>query len=133
MAHFAELDENNVVLRVIVVDNKDTHDINGIESEEIGVAFCKKITGANTRWKQTSYNGNIRFRYAGIGYVYDETLDAFIYPQPYPSWILNTSTTEWEAPTPMPELTSEEREEGKYYSWNEDAQIWELKTFGSQI
>jgi hypothetical protein len=79
VAHFAELDENNVVKRVIVVDNKDTADANGNEVESIGVAFCQKLFGGN--WKQTSYNGNFRKHYAGIGYTYDPTLDEFVPPQ----------------------------------------------------
>ena len=78
MAHFAELDSNNVVLRVIVVANSDTSDANGNEVESIGVAFCQKLLGGN--WKQTSYNGNIRKNYAGIGYTYDVELDEFIAP-----------------------------------------------------
>ena len=70
MAHFACLDENNIVTQVIVVSNEDTSDVNGNEVEEIGVAFCKKLLGADTNWKQTSYNGNFRKRYAGIGYSF---------------------------------------------------------------
>ena len=81
MAHFAQLDENNVVTQVIVVSNDDTSDSNGVEAESIGVAFCQKLFGANTNWKQTSYNGNIRGNYAGIGYSYNAELDAFIPPQ----------------------------------------------------
>ena len=83
MSHFAELDSNGVVLRVIVVANKDTADANGVEKESIGKAFCERLFGGN--WVQTSYNGNIRKRYAGIGYTYSEVLDAFITPRPYPS------------------------------------------------
>ena len=78
MAHFAQLDENNVVTQVIVVSNEDTSDVNGNEVEEIGVTFCKKLLGADTNWKQTSYNNNMRVRYAGIGYTYNEELDAFV-------------------------------------------------------
>ena len=74
MAHFARIDENNIVTQVIVVANEDTADSNGVEAEEIGVAFCKKLLGADTRWKQTSYNGNFRVRYAGIGYSWNEEL-----------------------------------------------------------
>ena len=70
MAHFAQLDENNVVTQVIVVSNDDTSDSNGTETESIGVAFCQKLLGADTNWKQTSYNGNMRGNYAGIGYTY---------------------------------------------------------------
>lgn len=126
MAHFAELDQNNTVLRVIVVANEETQDINGVENEELGIAYCRRLFGLNTNWRQTSYNGNIRFRYAGIGYTYDEVLDAFIPPKPYPSWILNPATADWEAPIPRPELTPEEIAAGYYYTWDETNQNWEL-------
>lgn len=115
MAHFAELDENNVVLRVIVVSNDDCKDAEGNESEEVGIEFCYNLLGGT--WKQTSYNGNMRFRYAGIGYTYDPIRDAFIAPQPFSSWVLNEETTEWEAPIPRPT-------EGLYI-WNEDDQRWD--------
>lgn len=117
MAHFAELDDNNIVLRVIVVGNKDTSTPDGTEVESIGVAFCQRLFGGN--WKQTSYNGNFRKRYAGIGYTYNETLDAFIPPQPFPSWVLSPKTLDWEAPVPMPT-------DGEMYSWNETTQSWDL-------
>jgi hypothetical protein len=78
MAHFAQLDSNNVVIQVIVVDNKDTADAFGVEKEYIGAAFCERVLGGT--WKQTSYNGNFRGRYAGIGYTYDAQLDEFIAP-----------------------------------------------------
>jgi hypothetical protein len=126
MAHFAELDENNVVLRVIVVSNEDTHDVNGIENEELGIAFCRRLFGVDTNWKQTSYNNSIRFRYAGIGYTYDQALDAFIPPKPYPSWILDPAVADWKAPVPMPELTPAEIAAGYYYTWDEANQNWEL-------
>jgi hypothetical protein len=115
MAHFAELDENNVVTRVIVVANKDTADANGNEVESIGVAFCQRLFGGN--WKQTSYHGNIRKNYAGIGYTYDASIDAFVPPKPYPSWVLNSDTAQWEAPVPMPT-------DGKMYTWDEATQSW---------
>ena len=114
MAHFAELDSNNVVQRVIVVANKDTSDADGNESENIGVAFCQKLLGG--KWVQTSYNGNIRKRYAGIGYTYDAARDAFIASQPYPSWTLDANA-DWQAPVPMPT-------DGKMYAWDEAAQAW---------
>lgn len=78
MAHFAELDENNIVMRVIVVSNEDCLDENGEESEAIGVAFCKSLFGEDTRWVQTSYNSNIRGTYAGIGFKYDEAENVFV-------------------------------------------------------
>jgi hypothetical protein len=115
MAHFAELDANNVVLRVIVIDTKDTSDATGVEKEYIGAAFCERLFGGT--WKKTSYNNNIRKNYAGVGYTYNEALDAFIPPKPFPSWILNDTTVNWEPPTPMP--TDE-----KIYSWNEDVLNW---------
>ena len=114
MAHFAELDDNNIVKRVIVVATKDNSDANGVEKESIGRAFCERLFGGN--WVQTSYNGNIRKRYAGIGYSYDPALDAFIAPQPYPSWTLDDNA-DWQAPVPMPS-------DGQMYAWDEDAQAW---------
>lgn len=120
MAHFAELNANNVVLRVIVVGNKDTADANGVEKEYIGAAFCERLFGG--RWVQTSYNGKIRKNYAGIGYIYLEDIDAFVPPQPYPSWALNNNTAQWEAPVPRPE-------DKKLYSWAEETRSWvEIKT-----
>ena len=115
MAHFAELDENNVVKRVIVVANKDTADANGVEKEHIGAAYLERLLGGT--WVQTSYNGSIRKNYAGIGYTYDTALDAFVPPQPYPSWILNPNTAQWEPPVPMPT-------DGKRYKWDEATQSW---------
>lgn len=114
MAHFAEIDGNGVVQRVIVVGNKDTSDASGVEKESIGQAFCERLFGGN--WVQTSYNGNFRKRYAGIGYKYDAALDAFITPQPYPSWTLDANA-DWQAPVPMPT-------DGKMYAWDEAAQAW---------
>ena len=119
MAHFAQLDENNVVTQVIVVANKDTADANGVEKEYIGAAFCEKLFGGT--WKQTSYNGNFRKNYAGIGYTYNADIDAFVPPKPFPSWVLNNDTAQWEAPVPMPE--------GGMYSWDEATGSWvELET-----
>lgn len=114
MAHFAELDDNNVVKRVIVVATKDNSDANGVEKESIGRAFCERLFGGN--WVQTSYNGNIRKRYAGIGYTYRADLDAFIAPQPFPSWSLDANA-DWQAPVPMPQ-------DGKMYSWDEATLSW---------
>ena len=94
MSHFAQLDENNVVTQVIVVSNDDIKDVNGNEVEEIGVAFCKKLLGADTNWKQTSYNNNFRVRYAGIGYKFSEELNAFIPPRPFDSWELQEETAD---------------------------------------
>ena len=129
MAHFACLDENNIVTQVIVVSNEDTSDVNGNEVEEIGVAFCKKLLGADTNWKQTSYNNNFRVRYAGISYTYNEELDAFIPPQPFESWVLNEETADWESPVgPAPALTEAEVEARSFYRWDEEGGEWVLET-----
>ena len=122
MAHFAQLDENNVVTQVIVVSNDDITDSNGVETESIGVAFCQKLVGADTNWKQTSYNNNLRVRYAGIGYIYNEELDAFVPPKPYTSWTLNNATADWVSPLgDAPALTAEQTAAASYYEWDESA------------
>jgi len=115
MAHFAKLDENNIVTEVIVVGNKDTSDANGVEKEYIGAAFCERLFGGT--WKQTSYNGNMRKRYAGIGFTYNSALDAFVPPKPFASWVLNSTTADWDAPVAKP--TDEQS-----YSWNEETLSW---------
>jgi len=102
------------VQRVIVVANKDTADANGNEVESIGVAFCQKLFGGT--WVQTSYNGNKRKNYAGLGYTYNADIDAFVPPKPYTSWVLNEDA-QWEAPVAMPD-------DGQMYSWDEDSQSW---------
>jgi len=122
LAHYAQLDENNVVTQVIVVSNDDCSDSNGTEVESIGVAFCQKLLGADTNWKQTSYNNNMRVRYAGIGYSYNEELDAFVPPQPFASWTLDNDTADWVSPLgAAPALTDAEVEARSYYRWDEDA------------
>ena len=93
MAHFAKIDENNVVTQVIVVDNKDTADASGVEKEHIGAAFCERLLGGT--WKQTSYNGNKRKNYAGIGYTFDAARDAFIPPKPSDDAVLDEETCQW--------------------------------------
>jgi hypothetical protein len=118
MAHFAKLDSDNKVIHVSVVDNWNITDGSGNESEAIGVAYLKSIHGADTNWKQTSYNGNIRKNYAGIGMTYDESRDAFISPKPFLSWVLNETTCRYEAPTPMPTTA------GKIYTWDEATTSW---------
>ena len=121
MAHFAQLDENNVVTQVIVVDNKDTSDANGVEKESIGVAFCERLLGGT--WKQTSYNANLRKNYAGIGYTFNAGIDAFVPPKPYNSWVLNEITAQWEAPVDMPEDAGT-GEPPKRYTWDEETTNW---------
>ena len=119
MANFAQLNENYIVTEVIVVNNETINNLPFPESEPVGVAFCQSLFGADTIWKQTSYNANFRKNYAGIGYSYDPVLDAFIPPQPYPSWLLNTSTCRWEALTPYPT-------DGQMYAWDEATLSWVL-------
>ena len=115
MAHFAQLNDDNLVTQVIVVANQDTADQDGVENEAIGIEFCTNLLGGT--WKQTSYNANIRKNYAGVGYKYDAALDAFIPPQPYSSWTLNNETAQWEAPTPYPT-------DDKRYTWDEATTAW---------
>ena len=119
MAHFAQLNEENIVTQVIVVANQDTADQDGVESEAVGIAFCTNLLGGN--WKQTSYNGNIRKNYAGIGYKYDATLDAFIPPKPFASWTLDETTAQWKAPVDYPT-------DGGRYTWNEETTSWDAVT-----
>jgi len=128
MAHFAKLDENNIVTQVIVVDNKDITDpFTGQEDEILGIAFCKKLLGGN--WVQTSYNGNIRKRYAGINYTYNKAIDAFVPPKPFESWVLNTETADWESPVgPAPALTEAETAAFSRYEWDEENGAWNLVT-----
>ena len=118
MAHFAQIDDNNVVLNVLVIADEDCQDSDGNESEAVGVAFCQALVGADTNWKQTSYNNNMRTRYAVIGGTYNPTLDAFVNPQPYASWTLNNTTKDWEPPTPDPS------DETSLYRWDEDTLSW---------
>jgi len=121
MAHFAKLDANNVVTEVIVVGNKDTSDAAGVEKEYIGAAFCERLFGGT--WKQTSYNGNMRKNYAGIGYTYDAGRDAFIPPKPFASWVLVEETCQWKAPVDMP-ADAGTGEPPKRYSWDEATTSW---------
>lgn len=101
MAHFAELDSSNTILRVIVIHNNELLDENGNESESKGISFCKSLYGENTNWVQASYNGNFRNFYPGEGYTYDAVNDTFIAPQPFPSWTLNENFY-WIPPVPKP-------------------------------
>ena len=145
MAHFAKLDANNIVTQVIVVSNDDIADSSGIETESIGVAFCQKLVGADTNWKQTSYNGNIRGNYAGIGMTYMTNVatlgvgstDIFINTQPYASWTVGVGTATWYPPAnpgDAPTLSESDKTAGKYYEWNESnynsnpSTAWVLKT-----
>ena len=120
MAHFAELNSSNEVLRVIVVSNTDV-DANGGDQHADAETFVTTIVPHGTggvAWKQCSYNHNFRKQYAGIGYTYDSSKNKFIAPKPYPSWSLNASD-DWKAPVDMPDDTS------KRYSWNETDREWD--------
>ncbi len=113
MAHFAKLDKNNRVTSVHVVSNDVA------TNEQVGIDFLNNLHGSDNIWKQTSYNGNLRKNYAGIGYTYDEDRDAFIAPKPFNSWTLNEETCQWEAPVAYPT-------DGQEYVWNEKTQQWDL-------
>ena len=121
MAHFAELDENNIVLRVIVVNDEDTADDDGNEVESIGQQFCADLLGGT--WVQTSYNHNQKVKYAAIGDIYDAGLDAFYRPQPHPSWTLDTSKGVWVAPVAYP-VSAEDSDNPTTYNWDEGTTSW---------
>ena len=106
MAHWAEIDSNNIVLRVTVGDNNEPDE-----------GYQWLIDNLGGTWVQTSYNNNIRKNFAGVGYTYDEVKDAFIPPKPYPSWLLDEATCQWQAPTPNP--TGD-----KFYIWDEASLTW---------
>ena len=114
MAHFAEIDENGVVLQVLVVPDAQ---------ENRGQEFLANDLGLGGTWVQTSYNARIRKNYAGIGMTYDSTRDAFIHVKPFASWILNEETCQWEAPKPYPT-------DGVMYDWNEETTDWEATVNG---
>jgi len=113
MAHFAKLGTGNIVEQVIVISN----DI--AITEQAGVDFINKLYNTRDVWKQTSYNNNIRKNYAGIGYQYDQTRDAFIAPKPFNSWILNEDTCIWNAPVTKPI-------DDNRYTWNESTLTWDI-------
>ena len=111
MAHFAEIDENNVVIRVLVVPDN---------AEDRGQDYLANDLGLGGTWVQTSYNNRIRKNYAGVGFTYDEQKDAFIPIKPFDSWVLNEDNCQWEAPTPYPQ-------DGKLYVWNEEITDWKCQ------
>jgi hypothetical protein len=114
MAHFAQLDDSKVVLKVNVIADADCLDGDGNESEAVGIAFCKSLWGADTNWKQTSYNETIRKNYAEVGSTYDASKDAFIDYKEVASWVLDETTCKWKPPLAYPD-------DGKDYGWDEDA------------
>jgi hypothetical protein len=124
MAHFAKINVNtNQVVHVSVVDNWNLVDGEGNEVEAIGIAYLESVHGSDSNfiWRQTSYNGNLRKNYAGIGMTWDAGRNAFIPPKPFNSWTLNEDTCRWDPPTPMPN-------DGKMYSWNEETLSWVEQT-----
>ena len=116
MAHWAEIDENNIVLRVLVGDNNDP---NGDEG------YQWLIDNLGGTWIKTSYNGKIRKNYAGVSYYFDETRDAFIAPKPFNSWLLNEETCQWQAPVPYPT-------DDLMYSWDEENINWQAVTLSTE-
>ncbi len=112
MAHFAKLGVGNIIERVEVVSNDVA------TNEQTGVDFLNNLYGTRDTWKQTSYNGNIRKNFAGIGFTYDQTRDAFIPPKPFNSWTLDEDTCLWEAPVAYPDDDNE-------YTWNESTKQWD--------
>jgi hypothetical protein len=111
MAHFAEIDENNLVIRVLVTDNDAPNEGHDWLVENLGGT-----------WIKTSYNGKIRKNFAGIGFTYNEELDSFVSPQPFPSWKLDKRNSQWKAPVAYPT-------DGFTYFWNEEGLTWELADF----
>ena len=121
MAHFAKLGTGNIVEQIISINNTVITDSNGVEQEQLGVDFINKLYNTRDVWKKTSYHNNIRKNFAGIGYQYDQTRDAFIPPKPFNSWILNETTCQWKAPIPYPT-------DGNKYTWDEQTLSWDLTT-----
>lgn len=119
MAYFAEIDDDGLVLRVISVSNHDAPDPAPTHSEPLGQAFIAEALGLPGQWRQTSFSGSMRGRFAGPGFTYDAVADVFIAPQPFPSWVLDENH-DWQAPTPMPS-------EGDWY-WDEDVLAWTALT-----
>lgn len=119
MAHFAKLDSENKVIHVSVVNNSDILDSDGNESEQVGIEYLTNLHGYS-KWKQTSYNSGFRKNYAGLGYTYNEKLDAFIPPKPFESWILNEETCQWESPVPYPKNNDNQLQ----YVWDENSKSW---------
>ena len=118
MAHFAKLDTANIVLEVLCVNNNELL-VDGVESESKGIEFLINWSGGYTNWKQTSYNGKIRKNYAGVGFTYDATRNAFIAPKPFPSWLLDEASCQWIAPVAYPA-------DGKRSKWDESTLAWRV-------
>ena len=121
MAHFSQLNDSNEVIAVNVIADADCLDSDGNESEAVGIAFCQSLWGADTTWKQTSYNETIRKNFGTVGTTYDSTRDAFIPIKLWNSWVLNESTCKWKAPVDEPDNE-------KAYMWNEETTSWDILT-----
>ena len=120
MAHFTQLDENNIVIQTIVIDNDEISDENGNESESAGIEICRQIVNdPNSTWLQTSFNSNIRSKFAGIGDLYIPDRDCFVEGKPHESWILNMESLVWEPPIPYPDDYNDYN-----YFWDEDTDSW---------
>ena len=121
MAHFAEIDDTGVVVRVVVVSNEELADgrFASGESEQKGIDFLKELIPDSKTWVQTSYNKNFRGVFASVNCIYDEDLDKFKHPQPYPSWIWNNTNNDWEAPVDPEKLKAGQ-------VWNEEKGDWEI-------
>lgn len=117
MAHFAQLDFNNIVMQVVVVDDQVLGDATYPDTEPLGIAFLQSLFGVNTKWKQTSSTAEFRRLYAYLGGTYREDLDVFVRPQPYNSWVYNVVTNDWEPPIPFPS-------DGETYQWEENGAFW---------
>lgn len=131
MAHYARINSENIVTFVTPVDNNFIIDENGIENDELAIKHLHETIpdSLNDRWIKTSYNNNFRVRYAGVGYTYNEKIDAFIPPKPFDSWILNEETANWQSPVgDSPALTREQIESKSFYRWDEENQQWLLET-----
>lgn len=125
ITYFAQLDENNKIINITHIDVEHTCDGDGRIDENIGIQYCKDNIDPTTNWKRIYYNVDT-IDVGGIGSSYNQELDKFILPQPFPSWSLDTNTGKWISPIPEPELTEEEKERNANYRWDEETQQWNL-------
>ena len=132
MAHFAEINGDGIVQRVVVIADSDCLDSGNNESESVGIAFCRSLFGVGTNWVQTSYNNRVRHRYAGVGMKYDSSNNVFYPLSPYPSWTLNETTWAWDAPVALPSDAgfddADNPTQEVTYTWDEDSRSWGNRT-----
>lgn len=136
MANFARLSSLNEVVEIIVINDDDILDSDGNVSETLGQEFCARVLEGrypeDHKWIMCCIDGAMRHKYPGVGWFYSEEYDAFIEPQPFKSWTLNTQTLEWDPPIPYPDpLTEQQILDGYFYSWNEYEQKWDLRTMSA--